>query len=252
MKQVVRRLLPLGLLVFACAALRVGRSVSELRPYRAFEPPTVAFPFGLGEAGVDLAALVSEGVLRGLLLSASVATFGMLLGTAAGAAAAFRGGAVERLLTRACDLVQAFPGFLLAMAVLAGAQRPTRAHLFLVFALTAWAPFCRLALAETQVVRNLAYVEAAKALGGTTGYTLWKHVRPQLMTGASVQFGSACSGVILAEASLSFVGIGPGGVALGTVLDQGVFSMLLAPHVLVVGAAAILISTRLLLRASRS
>jgi peptide/nickel transport system permease protein len=94
-----------------------------------------------------------------------VALDGYDIGTPLGEVAAYDRGRTERAVGRACDLVQAFPSFLLALAVLSAVRTPTRVHLAFVFALTAWAPFTRLALAETRVLRGSAFVDAAIALG---------------------------------------------------------------------------------------
>jgi peptide/nickel transport system permease protein len=248
----LRRVWPLALLLLVCALVRLRHAPTQVRPLRTLEPPSWEFPFGLGDAGTDVIGIASEGILRAASLAVAVATFGLIVGVTLGALAAYCGGIIDRSVSRACDLVQAFPGFLLAMAVLAGAKSPTRAHLFLVFALTAWAPFCRLALAEGRIAQSLAYVEAARAFGASSTYVLRRHVIPHLMPTAWMQFGSTCSAVILGEAALSFVGIGPSGVSLGALLDQGVFFMLLSPHVLCVGALGVLLTSQSLLYLSRT
>ena len=110
--------------------------------------------------------------------------------------AARRGGGARarprraRVVARACDLVQAFPTFLLALAVLSAVRSPTRVHIGFVFALTAWAPFARLALAQTRVLREAAFVEAAVALGARRTDVLARHVVPNLLGVVGVQLGS--------------------------------------------------------------
>jgi peptide/nickel transport system permease protein len=225
----------------------------RLEPALAWATPSEAHLFGCGEAGVDLLALVSHGVFRGILLAATVAALGFALGTPLGAAAAMARGRFERLVVRACDLLQAFPTFLLALAVLSAVRAPTRAHLALVFSLTAWAPFARLAVAQTRVLRDAAFVEAARALGLGAGRVLVRHVLPNLLGVVAVQLGATGAAIVVSEAALAFIGFGPpDGVSLGGVLDQGVVAMLRAPHVLVVGAAAVLATSASLLVAGRA
>src|SRR5581483_10981056 len=150
-----------------------------------------------------------------------------------GAAAALARGRLERACERACDLVQAFPTFLIAMAVLAAVRTPDRVHIGIVFALTSWAPFARLSLAETRVLRSAAFVEAARALGRRPIGVLVRHVLPNTLGILAVQLGSTAAAIVVSEAALAFVGFGPrNGVSLGGVLDQGVAAMLRAPHVL--------------------
>ena len=163
------------------------------------------------------------------------------MGTPLGAAAALARGRFERGVERACDLVQAFPSFILALAVLSAVRAPSRVHIGVVFALTAWAPFARLALAQTRVLRDAAFVEAARRpRAGARRRSLARHIVPNLLGVVAVQLGSTAAAIVVSEAALAFVGLGPrDGVSLGGVLDQGVAAMLRAPHVLVVGAVAV-------------
>src|SRR5262249_16076852 len=142
----VKLLAPL-LIVLATAwiLVAVGQSAPDhLEPRLAWAGASRAHPFGCGEAGVDLLALVSHAVLPGIVLAVAVALAGFVVGTPLGAAAAMARGRFERGLVRACDLLQAFPTFLLALAVLSAVRNPDRFHLGCVFSLTAWAPFARL------------------------------------------------------------------------------------------------------------
>jgi peptide/nickel transport system permease protein len=253
-----RRLLamaPLGVVV-AASAIGAGLATEppgHLDPARAWCAPSITRPFGCGEAGVDLAALVCSAVLRAVALAAVVAVSGFAIGTPLGAAAALARGAFERVVERACDLLQAFPTFILALAVLGAVHSPSRVHIGAVFALTAWAPFARLALAQTRVLRGAAFVEAALALGLRRAAVVWRHLVPNLLGIVAVQLGSTAAAVVVSEASLAFVGFGPpDGVSLGGVLDQGVAAMLRAPHVVAVGATAVVVTSAALLVAGRA
>jgi peptide/nickel transport system permease protein len=248
-------LVPLALIVVASAAgVFLSREpAGRLEPSRAWCTPSVARPLGCGEAGVDLTALVSSAELRAVALAIVVACVGFLVGTPLGAAAALARGRLERAVERACDLVQAFPSFILALAVLSAVRSPSRVHIGIVFALTAWAPFARLALAQTRVLRGAAFVEAAVALGRSRAAVLFRHLVPNLLSVVAIQLGATAGAVVVSEAGLAFVGLGPpDGVSLGGVLDQGVASMLRAPHVLVVGAIAVFATSAALLAAGRA
>ena len=202
--------------------------------------PSGAHPFGCGEGGVDLLALASEALLRGLALAATVALVALVIGTTLGAAAGLAGGGAARALRRVCDAVQAFPSFVLALGVLAAIPSPTRVHVGVVLSLTAWAPFARLALAELRVVRGLAYVDAARALGASTPRVLFRHALPAAMPTARAQLGSSASALLVSDAALAFLGVGPAdGVSLGALVDQGLGAIVRAPHVLFVGAATL-------------
>jgi peptide/nickel transport system permease protein len=224
----------------------------RLNPDLSWCGPSWQRPLGCGEAGVDLLALVSSAERGALWLAVAVGLAGFVSGTTLGAAAALARGTVERVVERACDLVQSFPTFIMALAVLSAVRTPSRVYIGCVFAVTAWAPFARLALAQTRALRGASFVEAAAALGRSPVGVLLRHIVPNLLGVAAVQLGSTAAAVVVGEASLAFVGLGPpNGVSLGGVLDQGVSAMLRAPHVLLVGATAVFATSTGLLVAGR-
>ena len=246
------RAAPLAVLAVACALVAPLRNPTWLDPALSFIGPTIAHPFGCGEAGVDLLAIVSSAVPRAIGLAAAVALVGLLIGAPLGTAAALRRGVMERAADRVCDLVQSFPSFLLALVVLSAVRVPNRWDLGVVFSLTAWAPFARLALAETRVLRSAAFIEAARALGASRLRLVSRHVLPNAMGVLAVQLGSTGGAIVVSEAALSFVGLGPpDGVSLGSMLEQGVACMLFAPHVMAVGALSIMATTAAVIAAGR-
>jgi len=238
----MRRLLFPALLLVVAIVARVMRASDPRRLDLGVDlaRPTWAHPFGCGDGGVDLLALASEALLRSMALALAVSLIALAIGTTLGAAAGLASGATERMVRRACDAVQAFPSFVLALAVLAAIPHPTRWHVGIVLCATAWAPFTRLALAELRVVRSLPYVEASRALGASTLRVLFRHAIPATLPLARTQLGSTASALLVSDAALSFLGVGPSdGVALGALVDQGVGASLRAPHVLFVGAVAL-------------
>jgi peptide/nickel transport system permease protein len=231
---------PVAIVLVALFARMRSIDPRRLDLTRELARPSLAHPLGCGDGGVDLLAVASESLLRGMILAAIVAAIALCMGTALGAAAGLRGGAFARGVQRVCDLMQAFPSFVLALGVLASIPRPTRVHVAAVLLLTAWAPFARLALAELRVVRGLQYVEAARALGAPPLRVLLRHAIPATLPVARAQLGSSASALLIADAALSFLGLGPSdGVALGALIDQGVGASLRAPHVLLVGAVTL-------------
>jgi len=254
LRAILWRVAPLATLLASASAVAAGaRSPTRLEPSRSWSSPSASWPLGCGEAGVDLLSLTAHAVQRGILLAATVAMIGFLVGCPLGATAGLARGRFERAVSRACDLVQAFPTFLLALVVLSAVRVPTRTHLAVVFALTAWAPFTRLALAQTRVLRDAAFVEAVRALGGGGGRLVLRHLLPNLLGVVAVQLGGTAAAIVVSEAALSFVGFGTrDGVSLGSVLDQGVSAMLRAPHVLLVGAAGVFVTSVTLMIAGRA
>lgn len=248
-----RNVIPVVVVVGACAAFAMSRDPERLEPALSFCGPQASHPFGCGEAGVDLLALVSHAVLRGAALAVVVAIVGLVIGGPLGAAAAIVRGRFERAVDRACDLVQAMPSFLLALAVLSAVRSPSRVHLAFVFSLTAWAPFARLALAQTRVLRSASFVDAARALGVRGPAIVTRHLLPNSIGVLAVQLGATGGAIVVSEAALSFVGLGPrGGVSLGSALEQGVACMLFAPHVMIVAALAIVATSASVIAAGRA
>ena len=216
------------------------RSPTRLVLERAWAAPTSSLPLGAADGGVDLLAAVLHASARGITLAFFVAAIGLLVGAPLGAAAGLRGGVFGTFVARACDLVQSFPTFLLALAVLSVVRAPTRAHMAAVFCLSAWAPFARLSLLQARVLSAASFVEAARALGVPERTIVWRHILPNLLGPVAVQAGAVASAIVLGEAALGFIGLGPrDGVSLGALLEQGIIGMLRAPHVLVVAAVAV-------------
>jgi peptide/nickel transport system permease protein len=246
-------LIPLAVVLVVAGVVSLSpRSPLLLTPELSWSAPTWERPFGSGEGGVDLLAVVGHASLLAMILASVVALVGFAIGCPLGATAAVVRGRFERAVTRACDLVQAFPTFLLALVVLSAVHRPSRVDLGFVFALTAWAPFTRLALAQTRVLRDQAFVEAARALGVSPQRVILRHLVPNLLGVVAVQLGGTAAAVVVSEAALSFVGFGArDGISLGAVLDQGVSAMLRAPHVLLVGAGAVFLTSVSLMAAGR-
>lgn len=248
------KLLPLAVLALASwAGTRFdGELPGRLNPQLSWCGPSLARPLGCGEAGVDLLALVCAAERSALALAVAVGLLGFAAGTALGAAVAMVGGRLERAVERTCDLVQSFPTFIMALAVLSAVRNPSRIYIGCVFAATAWAPFARLSLAQTRSLRTALFVEAASALGRTPAGVFIGHIVPNLLGVAAVQLGSTAAAVVVGEASLAFIGLGPpNGVSLGGILDQGVSAMLRSPHVLLVGALSVFATSGALLVAGR-
>jgi peptide/nickel transport system permease protein len=227
-------------LASALFVLLSERSPTRLNLELSWVAPGGGRPIGSGEAGVDLLALVTHSTLRALFLALAVSVFGFVIGTPLGTSAGLAGGRFERWTLRACDLVQSFPTFLLALAVLSAVHTPSRLHIGLVFSVTAWAPFARIAAAQARILADSQFVEAARALGAHRARVVFGHVTPNLLGPVAVQLGTSAAGVVLGETALGFVGLGPpDGVSLGSLLEQGTLAMLRAPHVLAAGAVAV-------------
>jgi peptide/nickel transport system permease protein len=236
---------PLVLLIGAAAVLAIRTSAPErLSLVHAWGAATADRPLGSGEGGIDLAAFIGHACLRVLLLATCVAVLSLAIGVPLGAFAALRGGRFERLLLRSCDLLQAFPTFLLALAVLSAVEAPQRWHLGIVFLTTSWAPFARVAAAVSRSIVRAEFVMAARAIGASLRQIVARHMLPHLTGPVTVQLGSSAAAIVLSESALGFIGLGPSdGVSLGALLEQGTVAMLLDARVLVVASLAVALTS---------
>ncbi len=206
----------------------------------AYAAPSLDHPLGTGDNGVDLASVLLYGArlagIVGLLVVGFTATFG----TALGALAGFTGGRVDAALSALADLLQAFPGLVLNVAILALVDAPGVRHVVLALCIPGWVLYARIARAEALRLRSAEFVQAAVALGTSRSRVLLRHVIPNLLGPILVQATTAFGGVVLAESTLSFLGLGPrDGVSWGALLDQGSAVLLRFPHVALVSGAAI-------------
>ena len=139
---------------------------------------------------------------------------------------------MDELVMRLVDVLLAFPGILLAIA-LSAVLGPGLANVVLALSIIGWTGFARLVRAETLSIRNRTHVESAVALGAKPARILGLHVLPLLAGPLSVQATFGFAGAIVAEASLSFLGLGtqPPTPSWGAMLSEGRSFLLVAPHV---------------------
>jgi peptide/nickel transport system permease protein len=160
-------------------------------------------------------------------------TVGVLIGLLAG----FYGGRVDQVLMQVTDVFLAFPGILLAIAF-AAVLGPGLLNLMIALSLTGWVSYARLTRGQTLSLRDRQHVLAALSLGASVPRLIGKHILPLLTSLLVVEATYSLASVMIAEASLSFLGLGiqAPNASWGAMLRDGVRYMLVAPHyVLIVG-----------------
>ncbi len=207
---------------------------------RELAGPSRAHLLGTADNGVDvLSVLLSGARLAGEVSVASVAV-SLVVGVLLGGGAAWAGAWVEPLVARVTDAAQAFPALVLNLAVLALVARAGVIHLVVALSVTGWVAYARIARAEVLRLRDREFVTAARALGATPARVFFRHVLPNAAGPLVVQATFGLGTAVLAEASLSFLGLGPGAEASwGALLDQGTAHLLRAPRIAMVAGAAI-------------
>ena len=198
---------------------------------------------GTDNHGQDTLTRLMHGARVSLTVGLVVEAIEVLIGVALGLLAAWKGGRLDTLLMRITDGMFAFPDLLFAI-LLVGIMRPTTAAgsfltVFVALALVNWPGMARLVRGQALAVREKEYVEAARALGITDWRIVTRHVLPNIMSPIIVAATEDIAQVILAEATLSFLGIGiqPPYPSWGRMISDGLPYLRSAPQLIVYPAA---------------
>jgi peptide/nickel transport system permease protein len=204
------------------------------------EGPSARHWFGLDELGRDILARVLVGARISLLVGLIVVGVSSTIGTLLGSIAGYFGGIIDEILSRLMDILLAFPGLLLAIAMVA-VLGPSLTNVILALSLIGWVGYARLVRGQVLRARELEFVQAARALGASIPRILGQHVIPTALPAVTVQATLGMGGAILAEAALSFLGLGvqPPTPSWGTMLSYGRTHMLEAPHLTIFPGMAI-------------
>lgn len=201
--------------------------------------PNTQFWLGTDDLGRDILARLLRGVEVSLFVAVVVTFFSLLIGVTVGLLAGYYGGWVDRLLMQITEVFLAFPGILLAIAFVAvlGAGID---NLVLALSITGWVGYARITRGQALSLRNRQHVQAAESLGATVPRLLFVHILPLLASLIVVEATYSMASVMIAEASLSFLGLGIQApeASWGAMLRDSVRYLLVAPHyVLVVGVS---------------
>ena len=202
--------------------------------------PSWAHPFGLDELGRDVLVRLLIGARISLLVGLAVVTISASVGLTIGSIAGYAGGWVDGAIGRLMDVLLAFPGILLAIALVA-VLGPSLVNVVLALTAIGWVGYARLVRGQVLKVRELEYIQAARAAGAAPSRVLVRHIVPATLTAVSVQATLGMAGAIIAEASLSFLGLGvqPPTPSWGTMLDAGRAHLFDAPHLTLIPGLAI-------------
>ncbi|MBI3050354.1 MAG: ABC transporter permease [Acidobacteria bacterium] len=204
------------------------------------EGPSATHWFGLDELGRDIFARVLAGARISLLVGLVVVGVSSTMGIALGSVAGYFGGRVDEAISRLIDILLAFPGLLLAIALVA-VLGPSLTNVVLALSLIGWVGYARLVRGQVLRAREFEFVQAARALGAATPRILVRHIIPSALPAVTVQATLGMGGAILAEAALSFLGLGvqPPTPSWGTMLNYGRGHLLDAPHLTIFPGLAI-------------
>ena len=210
---------------------------------RQLEPPSQAHLLGTDANGADLLTQMIYGTRVAVLVGFSVVAICTTVGIVVGSAAGYFGGWIDEVAMRIIDMLMAFPGILLAILLIFITQEPSIPAVIGALSVTGWTSYARLVRGEVLSEREEDYVEAARALGFRVPRLLGREILPNVLAPVIVQATFGVAAAILAEASLSFLGLGPQEVpSWGGLLDQGATYFLLTPHLAVFPGLAIMVT----------
>ena len=197
---------------------------------------------GTDELGRDILARIIDGVQVALLVGISVMLMAGIIGTVVGVVSGYFGGWVDIILMRITDIFLSFPGILMAIsfAALAG---PGIENVVFALGLMGWVSFARLARIQTMAVKNNDYISSAQINGVGSISIMAVYVLPNIVAPLIVEGVFTIAGAMMAEAGLSFLGIGiqAPDASLGAMLREGARYMLVAPHLVMVPGAVLML-----------
>ena len=206
--------------------------------------PSAAHWFGTDELGRDVLSRVIYGARISMLVGGCVVAASLTLGLLFGSIAGYYGGIVDRFLNViVMNAFMSFPGILLAIAFVAFLG-PGVFNLIFALSLGGWVGYARLVRAQVLAVREREFVEAARALGASDSRIITRHILPNIIQPVIVQAAIGMAGAILAEATMSFLGLGvpPPTASWGTMLNDARSHLFDSPHLVLFPAGVLMLA----------
>ncbi len=205
-------------------------------------PPSAEHLLGTDEGGRDVLTRLLYGARVSLLIGVVPALLSLVLGSALGVLAGYRGGLTDAIIMRLADVTLAFPSMLLAMVIMYSLGGGI-VDVFLTLTLVNWANVARVVRAQTLQLKSSEYVEAAQVIGVSRGTVMRRHILPNCLSTMLVLFTLNVPASILTESSLSFLGLGvqPPNASWGLMINVGRQYLYTAPWLCFAPGAAIML-----------
>jgi len=227
--------------------LAVFGSILPLHPNdielaRILVPPGTDSVLGADDLGRPIFDRVVLGAQTSLVVALGVVLISLALGVSIGLVSGYFGGWVDRITTQLIDIFMAFPGILLAIA-LAGIMGPGIDNVVIALSSVGWVGYARLTRAQVLSVKQREHIQAAIALGSRSTTILARHILPLILAPLIVEASFGVAGIVIAEAGLSFLGLGvqPPQASWGSMIRDGARYLLVAPHMVLVPGAALML-----------
>ena len=197
---------------------------------QVLQAPSAAHWFGTDHLGRDLFTRVLYGGQKSLLIAVAVQLMAVLIGTLLGLFAGYFAGKTDKVIMAITNIIFSFPGLLFAIAIMA-ALGPSVFNLILALGFVSWPEICRLVRSQTLSLKEREFVEGGHALGASVSRILFRYILPNCYGNIAVLMTLGMATTILAESSLSFLGLGvqPPDPSWGSMVNQGKDYMFFAP-----------------------
>ncbi len=209
---------------------------------QGLSPPSLAHPLGQDKLGRDILSRIIWGSRVSLQVGLITVAISALLGSLLGALAGYRGGIVDEVIMRTTDIFLAFPGILLAIALMASLG-PSLSNVIIALSVLGWVGYARLVRGQVLSLKESDFVKAAVALGSGERRVILRHLLPNALSPVLVEATFGMAGAIVAEAGLSFLGLGTQAPrpSWGAMLSEGRDFLLIAPHLTLFPGLAIMV-----------
>ncbi len=234
-----------GIIALLLVATLAAPLLSPQTPYemelsQGLAAPESAHPFGRDKLGRDILSRVLYGGRTSLIVGFAAVSISVLLGVLIGGIAGYLGGVWDEVIMRVTDVFLAFPGILLAIALMS-VLAPSLWNIVISLSVFGWVGYARLTRAQVLALREREFVTAARAAGAAPGRILTHHLFTNVISPVIVEASIGMAGAILAESGLSFLGLGiqPPEPSWGAMLAEGRDFLLVAPHLTIYPGIAI-------------
>lgn len=239
-RRFMRNRMALGgviLLLFLVGIALVGPLLTAHDPYRLvlgeeLQGPSARHWLGTDPDGIDVATRLIYGARISLAVALGTVACCLTLGTCLGAVAGLRGGRWDRAIFGLTELLQGIPGILVPLTLASLIPERGAGMVILALSVSGWVSYCRITRAKIRTLKGAEFVLAARAAGIPDGRLLWRYLLPNVLPTLVVQAAFGMAGAVLAEAGLSYLGLGlpPGTPSWGAMLNAARATLLVAPQ----------------------